>query len=245
VIAGQTLTFKETVSNNGPSTATDVRTTLNLDADLTFTGYSTSGGTALCGLLTPTQLSCSVGTLQPQGGVDIFVNTTVASSVAHNATRGAQVTATSSSNDGTPGNNTASTSSTVRRSADVAIVLASDKDVYKPSTVIHYVWTVTNFGPSDAAAVRVQLTLPPPKTAQFVSVNIPGCTGPTGTPNPVLTCDVGTVVAGGQVIAQVNVLIRGNKGTITSVATANSAGPTPSPDPVAANNTSTRVVTVK
>ena len=74
---------------------------------------------------------------------------------------------------------------------------------------------------------------------------MPGCTGPTGSPNPVLTCDIGALAANGQFTAQVNVLIRGNKGTITTVATANSAGPTPSPDPVAANNTSTRVVTVK
>jgi uncharacterized repeat protein (TIGR01451 family) len=245
VIAGRTLTFKQTIANAGPSTATGVTTTLNLDADLTYTGYTTSGGTALCGLLTLTQLSCSVGTLQPGDSVSIFVDTTVAPSVAHNATRGANVTVTSSSNDGNAANNSASASVTVQRSADVAIVLTSDKDVYKPSTVIHYLWTVTNYGPSDAAAVRVQLTLPPPKTAQFMSVNVPGCTGPTGSPNPILTCDIGTLAANGQFTAQVNVLIRGNKGTISSVATANSAGPTPSPDPVAANNTSTRVVTVK
>ena len=245
VIAGRTLTFKQTVTNGGPSTATGVTTTLDLDPDLTFTGYSTSGGTALCGLLTSRQLSCSMGTLQPADSVNIFVDTTVASSVAHNDTRGAQVVAASSSLDGTAGNNSATTSVTVRRSADIAVVLTSDKSVYKPSTVIHYLWTVSNYGPSDAAAVRVQLTLPPPKTATFISVDIPGCTGPTGTPNPVLTCDIGNLPAGAQSSAQVNILIRGNKGTITSTATANSAGPTPSPDPITANNTSIRIVTVK
>ena len=170
VIAGRTLTFKQTIANAGPSTATGVTTTLNLGADLTYTGYTTSGGTALCGLLTLTQLSCSVGTMQPGDSVSIFVDTTVAPSVAHNATRGASVTVTSTSTDVNGANNNASASVTVQRSADVAIVLTSDKDVYKPSTVIHYLWTVTNYGPSDAAAVRVQLTLPPPKTAQFVSV---------------------------------------------------------------------------
>lgn len=241
VTAGTRLTFKATVSNPGPSTATGTTMKLDLDPDLTYTGYSTSGGPALCGLLTTTRLSCSTGTMQPGDSVNIFVDVTVASSVADGATRGATATVATTSTDAAAGNNVASTSSTVRRSADKNVVLTSEGNVYKPSTVIHYIWTVTNAGPSDAASVSVALTLPPPKTATFVSVSIPGCTGPTGSPNPVLTCALGTVPAGGVVTAQVNVLIRGNKGTITSTAVVSS----PTTDPVAVNNTSTRNVTVK
>jgi hypothetical protein len=138
-----------------------------------------------------------------------------------------------------PGNNSASDTAPVVRSADLAIVLTSDANVYHPSTIIHYQWTVTNLGPSDAALVLVQQTLPVPKTATYVSNNF-GCAPPVGDP-PVLSCNLGTVPAGGTITVQVNVLIRGNKGTITSVATVSSA----TSDPTAANNSSTRNVTVK
>jgi len=78
-----------------------------------------------------------------------------------------------------------------------------------------------------------------PKTAIYNSNNY-GCPAPTGTP-PVLTCNLGTIPAGGSVTVQVNVLIRGNKGTITSTATVSST----TSDPTATNNTSIRKVTVK
>jgi hypothetical protein len=64
-----------------------------------------------------------------------------------------------------------------------------------------------------------------------------------------MTCDIGIVRAGETRTVIVNVLIRGNKGTITSTATVTSAGTgissPASTDPYLGNNTSTRVVTVK
>ena len=238
VTAGRTLTFKATTTNLGPSTATGVTLTVNLPAGVTYKGVS-STGPAACGLLTPTQLSCALGTMAPNAVTDVFVDVLVAPSVAHGATLTGTAIVASASPDATGGNNTASDTVAVVRSADLAVVLLSDLVIYKPSKIIHYEWTVTNLGPSDAASVVVQQTLPLPKVAVYDSNN-GGCAAPTGNP-PVLTCNLGTVPAGGTVTVRVNVLIRGNKGTITSTAVVSS----PTPDPVAANNTSIRIVTVK
>jgi uncharacterized repeat protein (TIGR01451 family) len=239
VTAGRVLTYRATATNNGPSTATGVTLTVDLPAAVTFQGVSSVGGPALCGLLTPSRLNCSLGTRQPGETTSVFVDVLVAPSVADGASLTGTATVASASPDATPGNNNASDTAPVVRSADLAIVLTSDANVYKPSTVIHYEWTVTNLGPSDAANVVVTQTLPPPKTAIYISNNF-GCPAPSGNP-PVLTCNLGTVPAGGTVTVQVNVLIRGNKGTITSVATVTST----TADPTSANNSSTRIVTVK
>lgn len=238
VVAGETLTFKATTTNLGPSTATGTTLTVNLPAGVTYLGVS-STGPASCGLLTPTQLSCGLGTMSPAAVTDVFVDTLVAPSVAHGATLTGTAIAASASPDSAAGNNSASDTVAVVRSADLAIVLLSDAVVYKPSKIIHYEWKVTNLGPSDAASVSVALTLPIPKVAIYNSNN-GGCPAPVGNP-PVLTCSLGTVPAGGTVTVQVNVLIRGNKGTITSTAVVSS----PTPDPVLVNNTSVRNVTVK
>jgi uncharacterized repeat protein (TIGR01451 family) len=239
VTAGTILTYKATTTNLGPSTATDARVRIDLPAGVTYQGVTTSGGPALCGLLTSTVLSCSLGTMAPGGSTSVFVDVLVAPSVPHGATLTGTATASSGSNDANLANNVASDTAAVVRSADLAIVLTSEGVVYKPSTIIHYQWTVTNSGPSDAANVVVRQELPMPKTAIYNSNNY-GCPAPTGTP-PVLTCNLGTIPAGGSVTVQVNVLIRGNKGTITSTATVSST----TSDPTATNNTSIRKVTVK
>jgi uncharacterized repeat protein (TIGR01451 family) len=239
VTAGRILTYKATTTNLGPSTATDARVRVDLPAGVTYQGVTTSGGPALCGLLTSTVLSCSLGTMAPGGSTSVFVDVLVAPSVADGATLTGTATASSGSNDANLANNVASDSAAVVRSADLAIVLTSDGVVYKPSTIIHYQWTVTNLGPSDAADVVVRQELPSPKTAIYNSNNY-GCPAPVGTP-PVLTCSLGTIPAGGSVTVQVNVLIRGNKRTVTSTAVVSST----TADPTSVNNTSIRKVTVK
>jgi len=126
---------------------------------------------------------------------------------------------------------------TVNTSADLAITLTSDKDVYKPSTVIHYQITVVNNGPSDAQNVMTAQALPPKKVGYYVS-NDGGCPAPGGI---TFVCFLGTVPAGGSRTYQLNFHIRGNKGTITQTAFVSSD----TFDPVSVNNSSTRNVTVK
>ncbi|HET6212635.1 MAG TPA: DUF11 domain-containing protein, partial [Micromonosporaceae bacterium] len=188
-------------------------------------------------LLTPTQVGCALGTMPSGSSVDVYVDALVASSVPAGTSLPATATVSATSPDPAAGNNTASDAATVATKADLRVVLTSDADVYKPSTVIHYTITVTNGGPSDAVGVVVSQLLPPDKSGFYVS-NDAGCPAPSGT---TFTCPIGTLAAGGTKTIQVNFLIRGNKGTITSTASVTSG----TPDPNTANNTSIRNVTVK
>ncbi|MFL6163305.1 MAG: hypothetical protein ACJ74U_13880 [Jatrophihabitantaceae bacterium] len=236
VTAGTALSYRITVANAGPSTATSVALSDVLPAPLTF---NSTGGVGVCGFQTNTNtVSCQLPSLDPGQSEDTFIYTTVKSSTTL-ATISDTATATSSGG----GNATGSVTTPVQTRADLAITLASDLNVYKPSTTIHYQITMTNYGPSDAQHVVITQALPAVKQGKYVSNNI-GCQPPSGT---TLTCTapavpaLATVPAGGVVTFQVNFFITGNKGTITSSAAVTST----TTDPVNTNNSSTRVVTVK
>jgi uncharacterized repeat protein (TIGR01451 family) len=239
VIAGNALSYQITVTNNGPSTATGVILTDPLNSVLTYTGSSVSGTGGSCGLQTNTNIvQCQLPNLDPGQNAVVFIYTIVSSAAADGSSIANTATATSTA--GGSASNVALITGVIRRS-DLGVALTSDKDVYKPSTVIHYTITASNGGPSDANNVSVTLTAPPAKVAQFQSVNILGCTTTANNSATTVVCPLGVIVAGGSKTYQVNFLIRGNKGLITSVATVSSS----SVDPNSANNSSTRNVTVK
>jgi len=240
VASGTLLTYRSTARNNGPSTAKAVRLDVDLPDGTTYVGATLPAGGGGCGLLTPTQLRCSLPNIGPGQAVDIYVDVRVASSVEGGVTliAAGELSAT--------GATTVTSSAFVltTRVSDLGVVLKSDSNVYKPSKIIHYSIVITNGGPSDASGVTFTLNLPPTKTAIYNSNNA-GCPAPVGT---VMTCDTGTLRAGETRSVMVNVLIRGNKGTITSSVSVTSNGATGSPassDAYLANNVSTRVVTVK
>jgi uncharacterized repeat protein (TIGR01451 family) len=243
VAPGNLLTFKATALNGGPSTATAVALDVVLPPNTTYVKSTAPAGGA-CGLLTSSQLHCDLPDLGPGASADVFVDVTVASSV-----EGGTVLASTgvvSAATGAPAN--ASATVTAARVSDLGVTLSSDASKYKPSKIIHYAVVITNGGPSDSSGTTFMLVLPPPKIAIYDS-NDGGCPAPVGTTELTMTCDIGIVRAGETRTVIVNVLIRGNKGTITSTATVTSAGTgissPASTDPYLGNNTSTRVVTVK
>lgn len=235
VVAGTPLSYQIVVANTGPSTATAVTLTDPLPGALSVTETAVTGGDGGCGLATNTNtVTCQLPDLDPGQRVTVFIYTMVNPS-APASPPGLSNTATATSPVSPPAAATVDTDVATR--ANLAVVLGSDADVYKPSTVIHYQVTVTNAGPSDARDVTVTVQLPQAKTGFYVS-NDAGCPPPSG---GVLTCALGTMAAGGTRTFQVNFMIRGNKGTITSTATVTSA----TTDPDTSNNTSIRNVTVK
>lgn len=237
VTAGRQLSYQVTVTDNGPSTAVGVSLTDTLPGVLAFTSATTSAAGGSCGFQVNTNtVQCQLGTLDPGTSAVVTIYTTVSSAAPNGSTIVDAATASSSTADPAPANNTASVSTGVVTSADLGVALGSDQATYKPSTVIHYNVSATNAGPSDAQAVVVTIQLPPTKYGFYVSDN-GGCSL-SGT---VLTCPLGTMVAGGSRAFQVNWQVQGNKGTLTATATISSS----TSDPNSANNTSTRNVTVK
>jgi uncharacterized repeat protein (TIGR01451 family) len=176
VIAGQNVVYTITVTNNGPSTAVGVNVTDPTPAGLTF--VSNSGG---CTGAYP----CSLGTLTNAQTVTITSTySTTPSSAGATVTNTATVSSATTP-DPTPGNNSATKTTSITGSADLAITKSGPASSTAGSPIV-YTITVTNNGPSDAAAVTV--TDPTPAGASFVS-NSGACT--TSFP-----CALGTMTPG-------------------------------------------------
>jgi uncharacterized repeat protein (TIGR01451 family) len=129
--------------------------------------------------------------------------------------------------------NNAASATTAIRIADLGIVTTSDAASYKPSSQITYSITVTNNGPGNAESVVVTDPLPLDANDR-VAVLDPTCTlaGTTA------TCALGTMAPLASRTLTIAIVPKGKTGFITDTATVAS----PTFDPVASNNASTRVV---
>ncbi len=150
VVAGDDITYTITVHNAGPSAAADVQVD-----DVFPTGLAYRSTTAPC-----TISPCSLGTLAAGATVTEQITFTVpASYSAATVTNTARVS--SSTVDPNESNNSSSTTATVDRNADVAIVKQ-----HSPETTVllgedaTFFVTVTNHGPAPATGVVVKDLLP-------------------------------------------------------------------------------------
>ena len=218
-VAGDTVTFTITATNNGPSNATAIEMTDALPTALAFVSANPSQGSydSASGIWTLGSLAAAgagatatltiVATVEDYGG---FTNT-------------ATVTA-SDQPDPNPANNSSSVVVAPIANADLAVVKSGPASVIAGQQIF-YTLDVTNNGPSDAA--NVVLDDPAPSGLVFAFAS-PPCDG--GFP-----CDLGTMPASTSVEVVVMFAVSsGASGTITNTATVGSA----TLDPNTANNTS-------
>ena len=218
-VAGSNLTYTITVTNLGPSTASNVVVfdTLPTNAVLVSAG----GGSLSNGVVTWSSLTnLSVGT-----GTNFTVTVT--------APAGGSITNTASSTAATPdpdpGNNNGSAAggrvvTVVSASADL-FVLKSGLTNALVATNLTYTIAVTNLGPSDATNVVVSDTLP--VGASFVSV-----TGGGILASNVVSWAVAALPFGLGTNFTLTVMTPSNAATLTNIVSATS----PVPDPAPANN---------
>ena len=212
VTAGTTATYTVTITNLGPSPATNVVVTDVLTGDATFVSVTPSAG---C-----TGTTCTLAS----GASAIFSYTFLVDADATGTLDDtASVSATTS--DPVPGNNNSMVSTSVVASADVAIAKTGPATV-TPGSDVTYTVTVTNNGPSTATNVVVTDVLT--GDATFVSVTpSAGCTG--------TTCTIATLAPGASAIFTYTFHVAANgTGTLNDTASVSSA----TPDPVAGNNSS-------
>jgi uncharacterized repeat protein (TIGR01451 family) len=221
VIPGQTVVYTISVTNNGPSDAASVSVADPTPAGLTF--VSNSGA---CAAFFP----CALGTMSP--GATLTITTTYQVSSGYTGPNPIVNTATASSPtvDPVPGNTSADASTVVLpASADLAITKSGPADVV-PGTSLIYTITLTNNGPSDAAAVSVaDIT---PSGLSFVSNS-----GDCATTFP---CALGTVPGGATRVITATFAVpsgyaAGGANPIVNATTVTSA----TSDPDAGNNTGT------
>jgi uncharacterized repeat protein (TIGR01451 family) len=241
VVAGENLTYTITITNAGPSTATNVVVADTIPGQTSVVSVTPGGGFQCQGGIpgNPAQpLLCGLGAVPFPAGASasIVVVVKVSPSVPHGTILINNASVGSDAPDADNSNNLVTANAPVIARADLRVVKTSDKDVYKPSTQVIYTVTVTNNGSSDAQAVVVTDTLPDPKQAIYQS-DTGGCTLIAG---KTLSCNLGTMAVGTSKDFQIYMVVKGSRGEISNTATVASS----TTDPAPADNTSTKVVTV-
>ena len=217
-LPGQPVSYTITVTNNGPSTATGVTV-----ADAPGSGLAI---TAITGA-TCTTAGCTLGTLNPSDSVTLTVSGSVdpaftGASVSDTATVSGDVT------DSTPGNNSATATTSVGApSTDLAVTKTGPATV-APGGTLSYPVTVTNNGPSTATGVVLTDT----PGSGVLGATATGC---SGTP---LTCTIGTLVPGAT--RQFTVTATADPSLLAGATLTNAVSVTAATtDPVPANNSAT------
>jgi uncharacterized repeat protein (TIGR01451 family) len=240
VVAGTNLTYTIQVSNSGPSSAPNVVVTDALSAQVSFVSATPSQGSCQSGVVPgdPAKpLKCNLGALANGGAATLSVVVTVKSDVPTGTILVNNAEVASDNADPNTGNNVVTATTTVATSADLVITKTSDAPNYKPSSQVKYQITVVNNGPSKALAVVVTDNLPDIKQAHYDS-DTGGCVLSTPT---TLVCNLGDLEVSQTKTFFIYVTVKGAQATVSNTASVAS----PTPDPNAANNTSTRVVSSK
>ncbi len=230
---GGQLTYTITVTNNGPSTATNVSVTDVLPSGTTFSSATASQGTATHASGTVTG---SLGTINSGSNATITLIVDVSSSASGSLSNTSTVTATETETNSA--NNSATQVTTLTQQADLSISKTDSPDPVVAGQTITYTLTVTNNGPSDASGVTVTDTLP--SNVTFVSATASQGTA-TGAGSTV-TGNLGNLADGATATITITGTVAATaSGTLTNTATVSA----PQTDPVSANNSDSEGTTVQ
>lgn len=231
VVAGSDVTYYVTVTNNGPSTATNVSLSDPIPAGMTFVSATQNNGPAFtCN----SAITCTIAALE-SGASAMF---TFVMNVSPSATAPVSNTATvtASTADQVPGNNSYTVPSSVAHSADLGVTKTGPATVAAGENVT-YNLTFTNSGPSDAANAVLTDTVPPNMT--YVSAT--QTSGPTFTCTPTVTCSIASFARGASAtftfVFAVNPAATGQ--VVNTALTSSGAG-----DPVFQNNDATVITAI-
>ena len=208
VLVGQNLTYTLTVTNTGDDEAEDAFLGDRLPDSVEFVSVNSSRGQ--CGQTggnSGRDIVCFFGEIDEGRSVTvrIVVRPTQAGQITNQAIAGAEDTRTVS----------ASATTTVRATADLAITKTDNPDPAFVGENLTYTLRVNNNGPGAATGVTIRDTLP--ANAEFVSAGN-GCT--YNQQNNVVTCQVGNLQNGGTATREI-VVRPTSQGTLNNTATVN------------------------
>jgi uncharacterized repeat protein (TIGR01451 family) len=237
--AGSNVTYTIVVTNAGPTDAANVTMSDTLPAGTTFVSESQTNGPAFT-CTTGATVTCSIASLVAGASATFSVTVNIAAATPNGTVITNTATVGSSTPDPAPNNNTSSASTTTGVNADLGVTKSGP--TFTPSnTNVVYTVIATNAGPSDAANVTLNETVPAGMT--FVSANqtngpVFNCSG-TG---PVV-CTIATFAAGATATFQFtfNVPLSAAAGTQTSNAVTISSTTL---DPNPSNNTASVSTTI-
>ncbi|HEV7763978.1 MAG TPA: DUF11 domain-containing protein [Thermoanaerobaculia bacterium] len=226
VSPGDTITYTQTITNNGPDTATNATMTQSVPSNTTFQSITQPAGwtcttpaVGATGLITCTNASFADGAsssftlvVEVIASPGNFVSDTV--------------TGDSDASDVTPGNNSATAVTTVLIPlvADLGITKTTTADGAAQGSSVAYTITLTNNGPDAAANVVVTDTLP--AELLFQSITVPAgfnCTTPAVGSTGTITCTAATFASGSTAVFTLVVQVSPTAvGPINNTATATS-----------------------
>jgi uncharacterized repeat protein (TIGR01451 family) len=238
VNSGATITYTQTITNNGPDAAANAKITESIGSGVTFQSIAAPGGWSCT---TPAIggtgiINCSIASLANAGTASftVIVNVTAVSGSVTNTVSGS-----SDASDPVPANNnvTATTVVTPPPSADLGITKSTPTTNAAPGAAVAYTIVVTNHGPDTATSVTMTDTLP--STLLFQSIAAPAgyvCTTPTVGTTGTISCTGSSLANGATVTFTLNVTSVSNaNGSIPNTA---SVSGTPT-DPSSGNNSQT------
>ena len=237
VNAGANFNYTIAVTNNGPSTATNVTVTDVLPPGVTF--VSASGGGFTC-TETAGTVTCTRGSLAAGATATITLTVTAPNEGGTIAVNTARVTANEA--DPNQGNNQDTAPAiTVTPQADLSITKTDSPDPVFANGTLTYTVTVTNAGPSTAAGVVVTDNLPAGVTFTSATPSQGTCTPPANGDGGTVTCNLGSLAPGASATVSIVVTAPAEGGQITNTAsvTAETADQNPN------NNSATATTTVE
>ncbi|HYG73085.1 MAG TPA: hypothetical protein VEC15_12485 [Actinomycetota bacterium] len=226
VDVGGTVTYAIGVTNAGPDDAENTTVSFSLPAGATFTSATPNVGTCAhaAGVVT-----CDLGTLASGGATSI----SVAAVLTTDGTATAIAVVSSDATDGNAANDTASATTTVDPVADLSISKTDGATSVTPGTSPTYTITLSNAGPSAAAAGVVVADPVPAGTT--LNGTPPGCSVNAG----IVTCTTTAPLSASATVSwqvTLNVPVSYTGVVLDNTASIQSS---PTTDPVAANDSAT------
>jgi uncharacterized repeat protein (TIGR01451 family) len=198
ILLGNNLSYFVTITNNGPSDASNVTLTDILPPNSTLIPpiFPAVVGAPICTAPVNGRFTCNSFNLA--NGASIQFRFDVTPNAAGSFTN--SVSVSDANFDPNPANNSSSATGVVNGAADLSLQVNAPQSVFVGNNIT-FAYTIQNAGPSNATGVTLTDTLPAGLT--FVSSTPPVCTG-----GVTVTCNVGNVANGASasvsIVASVN-----------------------------------------
>lgn len=201
VIAGKTLTYTLTITNNGPSPAQNVVVTDTLPLSMSLQSVTPATSTQ-----SGQQLGWNLGSLALGATKTVTIVAKVGGDVRNSIQNTATVTSTTV--DLTPGNNNHTETTTVNTETDLSVIKFDSPDPVQLNNFLGYTVHVSNGGPSDALAVVLTDNLP----ASVTLFGLPSPSQGSCSGISIITCNFGKITPGNS--ATVDILVRVNSAEV-------------------------------
>jgi uncharacterized repeat protein (TIGR01451 family) len=167
VLAGNDITYTQSISNNGPAAAANLSFTEAIPTNTTFVSVSAPAGWTCT---TTTSVTCTASSLAANTSADIIVVVAVPSTVTTSPiSETASVTSTTS--DPNSANNTnIATSTPVIDKCDLAVTNSGSPSPVLAGGTLTYTQTITNSGPSNCSTATFSEATPANTTFGSVAV---------------------------------------------------------------------------